>query len=513
MAYKVLYRKYRPDSFSKIVGQKSIIDTLKNSIKDGTFSHAYIFTGPRGTGKTSTAKVLAKAINCENNSTGVSCNECQNCLNFQTSPDIIEIDAASNNGVDEIRELRSNVTLAPASSKYKIYIIDEVHMLSAGAFNALLKTLEEPPAHAIFILATTEVYKVPITILSRCQRFDFKKIDHNDMVEHLKYICKEEKIDATDEALEEIYSLSEGCLRDALGILDQTSKATKKITLDALLENYNLISNNSIDEILMLIKEKKIEELINKLQEFEDSGMNSQKLIKKIINYLLTLSINIKLQKEKRFEFNKIKLLIESLNKCYIDARINENVFTMIKLSFLSVIDDDSRSKPIEVNTLKDVKKANNYKEQAINEPQKLDIIDIRINNCFCGVNKESLNNILSKWNEINKNKIATIDLKNYTPVAASPDYIIFDVEEESLAELFNIKSKEIEKLLKSNEIPCKVVAISTEKWQESKERYKINIKNKVPFELIEEPKKEDNNSKIKNKLNDIFTEELIEIS
>ena len=186
MNYKVLYRKYRPNNFDNIVGQEYIVKTLKNSIKSNKISHAYIFSGPRGTGKTSTAKVFAKTINCLNSVDGNSCDKCSKCLEFNDNPDVIEIDAASNNGVNEIRELKNNITVLPTNSKYKIYIIDEFHMITTEAFNALLKTLEEPPSHVIFIMATTDIQKVPITILSRCQRFDFKKLTVDDIFSYLK---------------------------------------------------------------------------------------------------------------------------------------------------------------------------------------------------------------------------------------------------------------------------------------------------------------------------------------
>ena len=339
MAYKVLYRKYRPEKFSEIVGQKNIVETIKNSVMNCTFSHAYLFTGPRGTGKTSTAKVLAKAMNCIEPIDGEPCGKCESCINSKNSPDIIEIDAASNNGVDEIRELRNNVTLMPTSSKYKIYIIDEVHMLTTGAFNALLKTLEEPPEHVVFILATTEVYKVPITILSRCQRYDFQKINISEMCDYLRNICKREKINCSDDALEEIYSLSDGCLRDALSILDQISKITSKITLDTILKNYNIVSNKSIIKLIDFAANNDAKSLINLINDFENSGMNSQKLIKKMIDCFNTLALDIKLKNSNLWSFEKINKLINELNRLYVDARINDNTYAMIKLSFLNLID------------------------------------------------------------------------------------------------------------------------------------------------------------------------------
>src|SRR5574344_1876839 len=212
MPYKVLYRKYRPQDFNDLYGQESIKKILMDSIINNKIAHAYIFCGPRGTGKTSTAKLFAKTINCENPNNGIPCGKCNACLNYEDSPDIIEIDAASNNGVDEIRELRDNIKILPTFSKYKIYIIDEVHMLSQSAWNAFLKTLEEPPKHVIFILATTEIQKIPITVLSRCQRYTFKKITKDVIKQRLLTISKEEQIEISDEASDYIAELADGGL-------------------------------------------------------------------------------------------------------------------------------------------------------------------------------------------------------------------------------------------------------------------------------------------------------------
>ena len=525
MAYKVLYRKYRPNTFEKIVGQKTIVENLKKSVDEGSFSHAYIFTGPRGTGKTTTAKVLAKSLICIDPHGGESCDKCENCTNFTTIPDIIEIDAASNNGINEIRELRNNITLAPSQAKYKIYIIDEVHMLSDGAFNALLKTLEEPPAHAIFILATTEIYKVPITILSRCQRYDFKKIDQNDMIAHLKDICNEENISYEDGVLEEIFELSEGCLRDALSILDQSSKSESKITLEGLLKNYNMISNNAVKELLTLVKGGQIDDLIKKIESYEATGINAQKMLKRMISYLEKIAIEIKIGKTKEFPYSTISLLIKDLNKCYIDARINENVFTMIKLCFLEAVESPLKRKnePKEEKMNKDVKKEGaekpleeqvNIKEKEQNvEQQTLNPIEIRINNCFVEASKDHLSEITNKWNILTSKTMPGLEPKEYKPVAASSTYAIFTSEENSLANLFNIKQEEIEKLLKKEQIDIKVVAITNDEWQKEKERYKNNLIQKKKYEYIEEPFPKEESSKIKKEAEDLFNEKLVEVS
>ena len=275
MAYKSLYRKYRPLKFEDVYGQEFIIKTLSNAIKNNKIGHAYLFCGTRGTGKTTIAKIFARSVNCLKPLDNMPCGKCEICLNENTDeiPDIIEIDAASNNGVDEIRELKNKIKLVPNLCKYKVYIIDEVHMLSTGAFNALLKTLEEPPEHVIFILATTEPQKLPITIISRCQRFDFKKINISDIKERLKFIAKEEKIKIDDLALDEIAKISDGAMRDAIGLLDQISSFTdSKITLEDIYMVRGSVSYNTILTLLDNLVDNNIKELLDIIDEIYLSG-------------------------------------------------------------------------------------------------------------------------------------------------------------------------------------------------------------------------------------------------
>ena len=249
--YQALYRKWRPKTFDQVVGQEHITETLKNQVKTGRLSHAYLFIGTRGTGKTTCAKILAKAVNCENPVNGNPCGKCPACLGIEDASvmDVVELDAASNNGVDNVRALRDEAVFSPASVKKRVYIIDEVHMLSTSAFNALLKILEEPPEHLMFILATTELNKVPATILSRCQRHSFKRLDTGLITKHLQYVAGEEKFDLAPDAAELIARLSEGGMRDALSLLDQCSGA-EHITVDSVYSAMGLAGNRSTAQML-----------------------------------------------------------------------------------------------------------------------------------------------------------------------------------------------------------------------------------------------------------------------
>ncbi|MDK2565062.1 DNA polymerase III subunit gamma/tau [Romboutsia sedimentorum] len=292
--HKALYRAYRPQNFEDVVGQEHITRTLKNQIENNNVGHAYLFSGTRGTGKTSTAKIFARAVNCINSINQEPCNECDVCKDILNDNimDVIEIDAASNNSVDDIRELRENVKYSPTKSKYKVYIIDEVHMLSQGAFNALLKTLEEPPSYVIFILATTEQHKIPATILSRCQRFDFKRVTVNDMTDRMKKICNEENIEVEDKALNLIARNSQGALRDALSMLDQCiSFADHKIEYKDVVELLGTVNIEQLFEMAKFIINQDTKESLQILNEFIIWGKDIRNLINDLIDHFRNLMV------------------------------------------------------------------------------------------------------------------------------------------------------------------------------------------------------------------------------
>lgn len=292
--HKALYRVYRPKNFSDVIGQEHIVRTLKNQIENNNVGHAYLFCGTRGTGKTSTAKIFSRAVNCTNLHNDEPCNECENCREIleDKNMDVVEIDAASNNSVDDIRELRENVKYSPAKAKYKVYIIDEVHMLSQGAFNALLKTLEEPPSYVIFILATTEPHKIPATILSRCQRFDFKRVTVKDISSRMRYICEKEGIEADEKALNLIARNSQGALRDALSILDQCiSFEGNKISYNDVIELLGSVNIEQLFDLAESIIKEDTRKSLQILNDFIIWGKDVRNLVNDLIDHFRNLMV------------------------------------------------------------------------------------------------------------------------------------------------------------------------------------------------------------------------------
>ena len=434
MEYLALYRKYRPTKFSDVVSQESILKILTNSIKEGKISHAYLFSGPRGTGKTTIAKLLAKTVNCLNlNDDLTTCGKCENCLDIlNNSSDIIEIDAASNNGVDEIRELKSKINLVPSRLKYKVYIIDEVHMLSISAFNALLKTLEEPPSHVIFILATTEFYKVPATIVSRCQCLSFTRIKTSSIEARLKEIANLEKIPITDEAIHEIAVYSDGGMRDALGMLDKLSSySLEKITLNDFLSINGLISKTDLDDFIQNILSKNNEEVIQKLNQFDELGYDFSKLIEMLMKETRDLLVNNYILKTEKYNSLNLSNLIICLNETYnmLKEAANRRIIFEVKLlSFMNTSKNTIIPKTVAKNAeveplptdkekLKNISQEipkkeefalptqktpgnkNNYeKKYQIDEHIKRQ----RINNTFALASKLLKNIVLTNWKNLN---------------------------------------------------------------------------------------------------------------
>lgn len=527
MSYLALYRKYRPVDFDNVYGQDEVVTVIKNAIINNKVSHAYLFCGPRGTGKTTIAKIIAKMVNCDNLIDNKPCGKCYNCQHFLNSNDIVEIDAASNNGVDEIRELKDKINLVPSNAKYKVYIIDEVHMLTTQAFNALLKTLEEPPVHVIFILATTEPHKIPLTISSRCQKFSFTKINSTKIVDRLKEIAKLESIKIEPDALFEIARISDGGMRDAINFLDQlVAYNNKDITLDDIYKVNGSVSYNDIYLLLKAIYDNNKIKIIEFFDTFNDSGKDINKFSSELIVFLkdIILFKNTKLLSDVDVKNENIKLvdnlynvgiiydLIEKLNDIQTTIKNSNHGCILFMTSILKFSDNYFCNKKVEIDSVdikkNDVKVENKEdkiisREIILKEKEKTKVIDspkiinnknienikIKINNALALANKSVLMRLKKDWNLIddylyddNYSVVAGL-LKDSVPVVASEKYIIVANKLDAIANRINDNANLIENLLfKIFGYNTYVVGMSSEEWNTEKDKYILNIKNGVKY-------------------------------
>ena len=563
MEYLALYRKYRPTALEEMVGQREIRKIIASSIKNGTISHAYLFSGPRGTGKTTTAKIMAKMVNCEHLIDDNPCNECPSCLSVASGSDIIEIDAASNNGVDEIRDLREKANLVPSVCKYKVYIIDEVHMLTNQAFNALLKTLEEPPKHVIFILATTEYYKIPLTITSRCQKFQFNKIDNNDIVKRLREIADLEKIEIDDDALYEIAKISDGGMRDSINFLDQLrSFAQGKINLSNV---YEVCGNVSLEEIMKLltnIKEGNLEEITVFLETLNNNGKNYGKFLEDVMMFLKDLILYKKNVSSKLIKTDDIYMkdlvdlyslkdifyVIDVINSLIDKIKFVSRQSVVVISNFLLISNKFNSEEEDVVVISKPKKKEENYdmaftfdnntnntddsivekdestgeKTNVVNNEIVIKNKDVIINNAFALADKQLKLNLQEKWSKVSDyltDKHYSMVVGKWTDVkieVVGGNFIIFTVLYESLVDGIYLNEK-LSNDFVNNVLDGKYnyVVITNDEWNNYKNQYINNIKNGIKYELKElqiyEDIVEKKETTIVDRLFDIVGEENIE--
>ena len=518
--YQALYRKYRPKKFENVVSQTTIIQTLENSIKTSHIGHAYLFSGPRGTGKTTAAKIFARAVNCLNYKDDL-CNECKNCIysGQKECMDIIEIDAASNNGVDEIRELRNKVKILPSELKYKVYIIDEVHMLSIGAFNALLKTLEEPPEHVIFILATTDPQKIPNTIISRCQTFQFKKISPNDIKQMLEKIALNEKIEIEDDVLTSIASASDGGLRDAIGLLDKLSSyKLGKITYNDFLTMNGQIIENELLEFENSILAYKTDVMLEKIENYYNDGKDLVQILKQLIYHLKDILINYYMKNENlEYSEKEIVELVSLLNEKISDIKKSDDIKVYVEILLLHFI---NQNKTFEKNISREIISEKNSKiidtasdgdskptkeitpinnsDNNVNYKHLKETMLIRAKNTLAEATKNNLNIEINTWKKINdytfdvNNGYLACELLDGTPRASSNKSLIISYEHSStlkrMSDHFQKLTTFYSEISNSNK---KISFIEDSDWENLKKEYIMLLKSGKKMEIIDEPTEE----------------------
>lgn len=559
MSYQALYRKYRPSTLNDVIGQDVVIQILKNALLNNKVCHAYMFSGPRGIGKTSIAKLLAKAVNCTNLEDGDACGKCENCvsINVGSCPDIIEIDAASNNGVDEIREIKNKVNLVPNQLKYKVYIIDEVHMLSIGAFNALLKTLEEPPEHVIFILATTDLHKVPTTIISRCQCFEFHRISNVNIVSRLKYICEAENIRIEDNVLEMIANLSDGGLRDAVGMLDKLNAySNSSITIDDFEKVNGIVSKEQKIQFLNYIQASDISNTINFLDSIYDNGKDFVLFVQDLLYLCKDLIINYYINNDSQYDSNFLISFSILLNDLLKEIKFSSDIKTIVEIYFLNYMNKNANiqnNEKIEVksdisipksskdtkNTEKiDINDNNSHLESKIisreiisddNLVQNGKINDMIINNCFARADKNEKRMFESKWNSLNDYALdseygaAACFISDGKIRAVGLGEVILSFNYESMINRGFSMILKIQKLLeKIYQKHYDVALLTDDEWNQEKEKYIQNMNNHIIYQYVTIDRDSDkdtlpvqnsNSGDIKSQAIELFGEDMVSIN